>query len=227
MRVYLNCLQAIVDIGRELKKCANTVHTQTMQNKKIKGDNDYKTKEIQAFAFTVINCKDKDLMPLVTLDWCKKEFEERISRKNINPGEAYKIREEVWNEFLVNDKFEYTYSERMYWQIDAIIKELKKNPETRQAIIQIHNRIIDQERMGKQRVPCSMTYSFMLRNKKLDLIYYMRSTDFSTHFQNDLWLASELQQYIAKKIKKSVGKFIFFANSLHIYKKDWDVLKNY
>ena len=151
----------------------------------------------------------------------------------MNPGEAYKLRHDVWDEFLVErsyaieKRFEYTYAERMHDQIKVNVEELKKHPETRQAIIQIHNRMRDQEMMGKERIPCSMTYIFMIRDGKLDIIYYMRSTDFATHFQNDIWLAMELQNWMAAQIGREVGKYIMFANSLHIYKKDWDKLTNY
>ena len=66
-----------------------------------------------------------------------------------------------------------------------------------------------------------------MRNGKLDVIYDMRSTDFSTHFQNDIWLADELRKHIAEQVGVPVGKFFMKANSLHIYKKDWDLLSNY
>lgn len=227
MRIYLNCQEAITDIGRELKKCATTVHTQTMQNKEIADDPDYLTKEIQGFEFCIIETNDKDAMPNVTLEWAKAEFAERIAKEHLNPGYAWKLRPEVWTEFLVDGKFEYTYNERMSWQIDPVVRELVKHPDTRQAIIEIHDRGIDTERMGKMRVPCSMFYHLMIRNGKLDVIYVMRSTDFATHFQNDIWLADELRRYIAKRIDVPVGKFFMVASSLHIYKKDWDTLSNY
>lgn len=234
MRIYANCNDAITDIGRELRKCASTVHTQTYQNKDIANDPNFETKEIQAFAFSVIDSSDKDTMPNVTLEWANAEFDERVSGQAINPGEAYKLRHEVWDEFLVENpwkkegkQFDYTYPERMYWQLDAVVKELKAHPQTRQAIIQVHNRKQDQDKMGKSRVPCSMYYHFMFRDGKLDVIYNMRSTDFATHFQNDIWLAIRLQEHIAAQINQPVGKFIMFASSLHIYKKDWELLTKY
>lgn len=228
MRIYRNAVEAITDIGRELKKCATVVHTQTMQNKVVGNLPEFATKEIQAFDFTILDTSDKDQMPNVTLEWLKAEFKERVSPTQVNPGEAFLLRPEVWNEFLNDDiQFDYTYSERMHWQLDAVVNELALHPETRQAIIQIHDRNIDQERMGLKRIPCSMYYQFMLRDGKLDVIYNMRSTDFATHFQNDIWLAAELRNWIAEKIGVQPGKFIMFASSLHIYKKDWDLLKNY
>lgn len=233
MRIYRDCLEAITDIGRELKKCATTVHTQTMQNKDIRDNPDYETKEIQAFSFTILDTTDKSMMPNATSAWCLNEFQERIDPDTRhNPGIAWLMRKEVWKEFLVKqidgkDKFDYTYSERMGWQVQANIAELNRNPDTRQAIIQVHNRLQDQDKMGKQRVPCSMFYQFMLRDGKLDVIYVMRSTDFVTHFQNDVWLAAELRDHIARELGKPPGKFIMFASSLHVYRKDWKELSNY
>lgn len=245
MRIYLNCNEAITDIGRELKKCATAVHTQTMQNLQIADNPDYETKEIQAFEFCIINTDDKDQMPQATLEWLNAEFKERISANFKNPGEAYKLRPEVWEQFLVEGNefgrddetgesyverkkmFEYTYNERIQWQLEAVFNELKLHPESRQAIIEVHDRRIDQFKMGKERIPCSMFYQFMVRDGKLDVIYVMRSSDFATHFQNDIWLADELRRYLAKALNLPIGKFIMFVSSLHVYRKDWELLSNY
>ena len=245
MRIYLTCKEAITDIGRELKKCATNVHTATYQNKKIEDDPNFETKELQAFEFMIINTDDKDQMPGVTKEWCMEEFLERIDATTINPGDAYKLRPEVWGEFLVEKNvietsadgehelkprkvFDYTYSERIAWQLPAIVEELRLRPATRQAIVEVHNNQKDLSSLGgRERIPCSLMYQFMIRDGKLDVIYLMRSTDFATHFQNDIWLADELRRFIAAQVNVPVGKFIMFASSLHVYKKDWDTLKNY
>lgn len=248
MRIYRNCNEAITDIGRELRKCSVEVHPQTMQNKDVSKDDKYITKEIQGFNICILDTRDKDFMPGVTLEWCREEFKERTSNVHVNPGEAYKLRPEVWNEFIVQKKtwkepeeegydtdpfnrtsvFEYTYNERIYPQLKAIVNELRTHPETRQAIIEIHNNLLDLSSLGGvKRIPCSLSYQFMIRDNKLDIIYMMRSTDFATHFQNDIWLADELRKYIASMLNIEPGKFIMFASSLHTYKKDWDTLSKY
>lgn len=228
MRIYANCNDAIVDIGRELKKNASSVHTQSYQNKIIKDDPNFETKEIQGFEFCILDTSDKDTMPNVTVEWARAEFKERIADRPTNPGKAYLLRKNVWDEFLVDGKFDYTYSERIYWQRDKVVNELQKNPETRQAIIEIHNNKDDLNSMGgRYRIPCSLSYQFMIRDGKLDVIYLMRSTDFATHFQNDIWLADEMRKWISEQIGVPPGKFIMFASSLHIYKKDWEELLNY
>lgn len=235
MRIFENFKAAITEIARELRKCSSEVHTDTYQNKDISEDPMMTTKELQAFSFAVIDTSDSAEMPGVTKEWCEAEFFERVSRQPWNPGNAYKYRKEVWDQFLVGDPsevddkiFDYTYAERMYWQIDPVIKELCEHPATRQAIIEIHDRMIDQDGMGGvKRIPCSMFYQFMIRDGKLDVIYVMRSTDFATHFQNDIWLANKLKEYIATEVGIEPGKFIMFASSLHIYKKDWNELQRY
>jgi len=211
-----------------------------MQNKDIANDPDFETKEIQAFEFCIINMSDKDEMPDVTLEWAREEFKERISSSFQNPGTAWQLRPEIWAEFLVkketkfedgslnqDDVFEYTYNERIQWQLQPVIQELRKHPASRQAIIEVHNRMLDTESMGQKRIPCSMFYQFMVRDGKLDVLYVMRSSDFATHFQNDIWLADELRNYIAKQVNLPPGKFIMFVSSLHTYKKDWALLSNY
>ena len=94
MRIYDNCSEAIKDIGRELQKCSSEVHTQTMQNKKIAGDSNYNTRELQGFSFAIINPEDKDSMPDLTIEWCKAEFKER---KQTTPT--------IINKYLINITF--------------------------------------------------------------------------------------------------------------------------
>ncbi len=46
----------------------------------------------------------------------------------------------------------------------------------------------------------------------------MRSSDFDTHFRNDIWLADELRNYIANFIGIEPGLFHMNVGSLHRYK---------
>jgi len=216
-RIYANCGEAINEIERDIHEMGITVHPHSMQNKIVKDDKNFSTKEVQNYTFTILTMKDKDSI-INNRAWCKAEFLERVAPGFKNPGTAWKLRQEVWEEFLVDGKFEYTYNERLQWQIEGIITELKENPDTRQAIIQIHDRNIDASRMRTLRIPCSMYYQFMIRGGKLDIIYNMRSSDFDTHFTNDIWLADELRNYIAQAVGIPPGIFHMNIGSLHRYK---------
>lgn len=226
VRIYSNYKEAISEIQRDLYEMGIEVKPYSYQNKIVDGNDDFTTKELQYYQFMVINHDDiDDIINNVT--WCRAEFTERIFQYNVssnplNPGNAWRLREDVWRQFLVRGKFDYTYNERMKYQIRHIIHELQIHPNTRQAIIEIHNNKLDITSLGgKKRIPCSMFYQFMIRNGKLDIFYVMRSSDFFTHFRNDIWLANRLQKFISDEIKVPIGRFTMVVASLHAYKKDF------
>lgn len=217
-RIFMNCEEAINEIERDIMEMGIKVHPHTMQNKNVKDDESYSTLEVQNYTFTILQMADKDKI-VENVAWCKAEFKERVSSKSINPGEAWKLRESVWSEFLVDGKFDYTYNQRINGknQLELVINELRENPDTRQAIIQIHWPG-DASSMRHNRIPCSMYYQFMIRRGRLDIIYNMRSSDFDTHFKNDIWLADQLRRYIALNIQQDIGLFHMNVGSLHRYK---------
>ena len=218
-RIFENCSEAINEIERDIMEMGILVHPHSMQNKIVKDDENFSTLEIQNYTFSILEPKDRDEMVGENLDWCKAEFRERVFHYHVNPGEAWKLRAEVWTEFLNNGEFDYTYNERIneYNQLDLIIRELKENPDTRQACLMIHA-AKDKLVMRKERIPCSVYYQFMIRRGAIDIIYNMRSSDFDTHFKNDIWQAIQLQHYVAECINKTPGLFHMNIGSLHRYK---------
>lgn len=242
MRIYQNPAEAMRETERELFEMGVSVQVQTCQDKNVRNNLDYLTKEIRGYAFKIVNWVwDINMIKQImiyffrekaddVLTYILAEFEERVSYRVLNPGTAYLHRKELWQEFLHKGKFAYTYSERMTPQLGIILQELKKNPETRQAIITIHSNICpadvvvtanDLDNIGAgARVPCSMYYQFMIREGRLDLIYAMRSCDFLIHFPIDISIALLLQDWFASQLKLETGTFTWFCGSLHAYQKD-------
>ena len=218
-RIFENTKEAVNEIERDIMEMGILVHPHSMQNKIVKDNKDFSTREVQNYSFTILDCTDAgEVVP--NIEWAAVEFMERISSTIINPGEAWKLRPEVWEEFLnEKGKFDYSYNVRFnsHDQINKVIEELKVNPDTRQAIIHVHFPK-DIDRMRKERMPCSMYYQFMVRREKLDVIYNMRSSDFDTHFKNDIFLADALRRYIANSINMEPGLFHMNVGSLHRYK---------
>lgn len=220
MRIFSNFEEALDEIKRDLSEMGTEIHPQTMQDKFIGDNPDYETKELQNYCYTV-----KDALKSITqlhpsLPWAMIEFSERVSGQAINPGDAYKCREEIWNEFLHNGKFAYTYSERMFNKLGVLINEIKNKPESRQLYLNIWEGRDLNFLGGISRVPCSLGYLFQVRNGKLNITYFMRSCDYATHFQNDVFLAVLLLDYMAKATGLEVGNFTHFIGSFHIYRKD-------
>lgn len=252
MRIYSNPQEAMKETERDLFEMGIEVHPQTMQDKRVADDPGYKTLEVRGYAFKIVDWT-LDLGHLKStmvyfyneradeiLTYVLAEFRERVSGKATNPGTAYLHRKELWEEFLHDGKFAYTYSERITPQLQVILEELQKNPETRQAIINIHSNICavpgsnavlavgiyesqDLHNLGAGgRVPCSMFYQVMIREEKLDLIYVMRSCDFLTHFPVDISIALCVQDYFADKLNLKTGTFTYFTGSMHAYAKDME-----
>lgn len=226
MRIYVKADEAFEEIKRDLAEMGIWVRPKTMQDKIIEGNPEYETTELQNYCYTILDANSKDI-PNVTQPWADAEFVERITEPKdgefINPGEAWKLRENVWGEFFHNGKFGYSYNE-LIWnnnQFTKIVERLKEDPDSRQLWISLWDPTRDPDLLGGvSRVPCSLGYGFQVREGKLNMHYIMRSCDFSTHFANDVYLAIKLLEYVAELTGYEVGNFTHTLFSLHIYRKD-------
>lgn len=238
MRIYTNAQEMVEEVKRDLAEMGIVVRPATMQDKYVKGNPDYETKELQNYSYCLLNAKSQDI-PGVTQPWADAEFEERVTDpwerdwegkrilfqapNFINPGEAWKLREEVWSEYMHDGKLAYTYNE-LLWnndQLTKIMNRLKEDPDSRQLWISLWNPDKDPDFLGGvSRVPCSLGYGLQVRDGKLNLHYVMRSCDFVTHFRNDVYLAIKFLEWVAEKTGYPVGDFTHTMFSCHVYNKD-------
>lgn len=217
------------EMGRDVLEMGIRIHPASMQNKDVRGDINFSTLEINNYGYCLQSLDREEYLFMGdsrSKEWCQAEFKERL-QIGVNPGNAYKIREELWEPFLVDGHFDYTYSERInsWGGLDKIINELKVNPDSRQLIMAIWDSSDIQEIGGKKRVPCSIYYQFLLRNGQLDIIYNQRSADAYTHFGNDVWQAWHLMEYVAKQVGTKPGYLYHNIGSLHVYNKDIENLR--
>lgn len=223
MRIYSDFRQAKNEIARDLNELGVTVFAgyQGMDYSKLDREA-FTTKELQDYDYRVVTPRFEDLDPVQP--WADAEWEERLSgcrATPINPGEAWKLRPEVWSPLLEADgRFSYTYSERLAESFTPVFWELFDHPTSRQAYVAIWNPQLDAPNVGHRRVPCTLGYHFMLRQGVLHMTYTMRSSDFATHFDNDLYLALKLQHYTAERLAQPVGSFTHVVYSLHTYAKN-------
>jgi len=162
------------------------------------------------------------------LPWADNHFEERVSRKPLNPGNEYRN----WKFFRNNaedekfrkegGKFSHTYMER-YWpkraghrelvtsggtffgirydygDLDDVINLLLDEPYTRQAYLPVWFPE-DTGAVSKQRVPCTLGYLLYYRQEKLHITYYIRACDAFKHFRNDIYLTVRLLQWVLNEL---------------------------
>lgn len=225
MRNYSTFVEAQNEIARDLAELGVRVHPETMQHFDIADNPDFDTMELQNYIYTVLR-PDYTEIEGVHDEWIREEWANRL-QGDLNPGTAWKKRPEVWLDLLENSsagiarKFSYTYSDRMGGlHIQKIIDELKLHPHSRQLYLPVWDRVVDENRRGDRRVPCSLGYHFMNRDGKLNLTYMMRSCDFHTHYANDVALATIMLHYVARQADLQVGTFTHYTASLHVYAKD-------
>lgn len=221
MRIYQSFKEMFSEVKRDVVELGFRVKSESVQNIQNVGK-EYDMKEIVGYSYKLTNTLDYfESFTKEEETWLHYEFMERVVYKKTNPGEAWKLREEVWKPLLNEEgKFDYTYNERIRFQLDSIIGELKRHPNTRQAIITIFNSNDLRFIGGYRRIPCSLSYQFLLRKEYLSLVYNMRSCDVITHFKFDAALACMLLNYVADRLGYSFGTLIHNIGSLHMFRKD-------
>lgn len=230
MRIYADAYELMSEIFREVWEMGHIVHPKSMQNKDVADNEDFQTKEITNYSYCLTSLNKVDYLFFAdarSKQWSMEEFMERISPLYVNPGSAWRIRPELWEQFL-NEKgrFDYSYHDRMHFSLNCAIKELKRNPDSRQAIINVWDARIDPAELGgKRRVPCSVYYQILVRDGRTNIIYNQRSADVVTHFGNDVFLAFQLMKHVANEIGVKPGYLFHNIGSLHAYKMDWPQLK--
>lgn len=122
-----------------------------------------------------------------------------------------------------------------YGDLQDIVNQLVKSPLTRQAYLPIWFPE-DTGAVHGKRVPCTLGYHFIIRNGKLDISYFMRSTDLLRHYQDDVYMAIRLAQWVVQKVNDGmawkynepmppgqeleVGTLVFHTANMHIFEGD-------
>ena len=200
----------------------------------IEGNEDFATKELICQQYCLTSLGDPVWLFVFShsKEWADEEFKERINTSEvINPGKAWELRKDLWEQFLVDGKFDYTYNERMAI-LPYTIQLLRLDSDTRKAVLPIFNGNGEDDTLyyhGNKRIPCSMYYDFLIRQngkgeKVLHICYHQRSSDFAQHFGNDIYLVWRLMEYVAQEVGVKPGYLYHTIDSLHIYKKDWHFL---
>lgn len=154
--------------------------------------------------------------------------EPRISR--LFPGGFYELeqyRQEMLDgilDFEIGDKWHYTYHQRYAPYLPGCIKELRRDPNTRRAVISIRDNDEDE---GDQNPACMQSIQFMIRHGALDMFVYFRSNDgVRAAFMNAFALI-ELQKKVADILGIPVGEYTHRANSFHCYPESVETLAKY
>jgi hypothetical protein len=115
----------------------------------------------------------------------------------------------------------------LYGDLADVIKLMADDPYTRQAYLPIW--FPEDTGGGAKRAPCTLGYHFMMRQHKLDIVYYIRSCDYVRHFRDDMYLTVRLLLWVLDELRKvdeewhkvTPGSFHMHISSLHVFRNDY------
>lgn len=113
----------------------------------------------------------------------------------------------------------------LYGDLQDVVELLSRNLNTRQAYLPVwFPEDLTAARM-RHRVPCTLGYHFMYRGGKLHCTYFMRACDFVRFFNDDVYMAGRLLQWVAEQINVQAGDLTMHIVSLHCFEGDLPKLK--
>lgn len=178
--------------------------------------------------------------------WYKNNPSNDKFRTAIGDKFSHTYMERMWPKYAPTDDIEYAKEGGVinrgiryaYGDLMDLVKLLYREPFTRQAFLPIWFPEDTGANEG-QRVPCTLGYHFLRRGRNLHVTYYIRSCDFFRHFRDDIYLCLKLVGWIIEKLQDEKehpggnwrlaepGIFTMHITSLHIFFKEYNLLKDY
>lgn len=109
-------------------------------------------------------------------------------------------------------------------QIQFVVDELKRNPYSRRAVMDIRD---NSEDMYSDDPACWQHAQFFIRDNKLHLKILFRSNDACKATFMNAFALIMLQKKVSDELGVEIGTYTHRANSYHCYEKDFDMLKGY
>jgi thymidylate synthase len=100
-------------------------------------------------------------------------------------------------------------------QLDGARRLLQRDPDTRQAVIQLYDP--GRDTRGHKDVPCTLSYRFYLRRGRLHMHTTMRSQDLWLGFPYDVFTNTLIQELLAGWLGVELGEYHHHIDSLHLY----------
>lgn len=107
-------------------------------------------------------------------------------------------------------------------QWDYVKEELRKDPDSRRAVI--HIRTPADSILNSKDVPCTLSLQFFIRQNKLHLHVSMRSSDIILGLVYDVPAFTTIQEILANELGVELGEYVHTSNSLHCYERDFEML---
>jgi thymidylate synthase len=179
-------------------------------------------KEVEYFQGEITNPWANYLGRNFNLDYVKQEFQWYL---NAYPYDHRICKHaKMWEKIIQKDgRIFSNYGQ--YWfhdGIDKVVETLTDDPDSRQAIIPMLNK--GHLFKGNKDVVCSVGPQFRIKNGTLNIHVKFRSSDAIFGLASDLPTYWFLWEMVALMLKMPTGRFIFSADSLHIYERHFKMV---
>lgn len=122
--------------------------------------------------------------------------------------------------------WEYTYHSRMAEQFPFILRELRRNPDSRRAVIDVREWRHDSAE-GNENPACLQHIQYFIRDGALHCKLLFRSNDACKATFMNAFALIMLQKRFADELGVKMGSYTHRANSYHCYERDFELLDGY
>lgn len=137
----------------------------------------------------------------------------------VSVPETFTDRVSKFREFTDAGIFHGAYGQRVNGRLGDLVELLKRDPDTRQAVLTIYDSRSDLGAV-KRDIPCTVAFQFLRSGRTLEMRATMRS--------NDMWLGTPydfaqfaiLQASVAQAVGLLPGRYVHSVGSLHVYDRD-------
>lgn len=131
----------------------------------------------------------------------------------------------AFGRFLDNGVFHGAYGVRVHGRVGEIVDLLRRDPESRQAVLTIFDSARD---LGRERrdIPCTIAIQFLVRGGRLNMRVAMRSNDLWLGFPYDVVQFAAIQGAIAAALGIPMGTYTHSVGSFHLYEDDLERVRS-
>jgi thymidylate synthase len=106
---------------------------------------------------------------------------------------------------------------------DFVIPLLKKDMNSRRAVVSLFNPLTDSNILSKN-IPSIMFIYFKIIGDALDLTFFIRSNDFFIGWPGNIYQIMTLQKYVATQLNMKIGTLTTISCSAHIFHEHFDMI---
>lgn len=123
------------------------------------------------------------------------------------------------------------YGPRVKEQMLEVEEELRRAPDSRRCVVYVgrpddlrYSKGYDVEHLD---MPCTLTWQFLRRHERLDMIVNMRSWDLVWGLSYDVPMFASMQMALAASLNLDVGDYVHMAGSGHLYERHYGMKTQY